>query len=146
MIRFLCFVLVAIAISAPGAVVAGPRDDQRLITGARGKIMPVVMAALKAGADIEARDEIGRTALIWSAFQGHGPMLAYLIDQGADVNARDNRNRTALIWAAIAGREVAVQTLLENGADPAIADADGNTAAAYAEAEGHTVIGQRLAK
>jgi ankyrin repeat protein len=143
MIRFLSILLISIAISAPSAVFAGGRDDQRLITGARGKIMPVVLAALKAGADIEARDEIGRTALIWSAFQDHAPMLAYLIDQGADVNAFDQRGRTALIWAAIAGREAAADTLLENGADPAIADADGNTAAAHAVAEGHTDLARR---
>jgi len=144
MIRFLSILLIAIAISAPATVYAGARDDQRLITGARGKIMPVVTAALEAGADIEARDEIGRTALIWSAFQGHDPMLAYLIDQGADVNARDNRERTPLIWAAIAGRGVVIETLLENGADATIADADGKTAAAHALAEGHPGIGRRL--
>jgi len=144
MIRFLCICLIAIAMTTPALVFAGGRDDQRLITGARGKIMPVVMAALKAGADIEARDEIGRTALIWSAFQGHDPMLAYLIDQGADVNARDRRQRTPLIWAAIAGRVAVIETLLENGADVSGADADGKTAAAHAIAEGHAALGRRL--
>jgi ankyrin repeat protein len=140
----LSILLVSIAICAPVTAVAGARDDQRLITGARGKIMPIVTAALKAGADIEARDEVGRTALIWSAFQGHAPMLAYLIDQGADVNARDNQGRTALIWAAIAGREAAVETLLQNGADRAHADKDGKTAASHASGEGHAVLAQRL--
>ncbi len=144
MIRFLSILLISIAISVPAPVYAGARDDQRLITGARAKIMPVVTSALKAGADIEARDEIGRTALIWSAFQDHAPMLAYLIDQGADVNALDQRGRTPLIWAAIAGRDASVDTLLENGADPAIVDADGKTAASYAAAEGHTGLARRL--
>ena len=146
MFRVLFNVVIAIAIIAPGAAFAGARDDQRLITGARGKIMPVVVAAVNAGADIEARDEVGRTALIWSAFQGHGPMMEYLIDQGADVNARDRRERTALIWAAIAGRETAIEILLENGADPALVDADGKAAAAYAAAEGHAAIASRLAE
>ena len=144
MIRFLNILLIAIAISTPATVYAGARDDQRLITGARGKIMPVVMAALNAGADIEARDEIGRTALMWSAFQGHDQMLAYLIDQGAEVNARDHGQRTALVWAAIAGRTGAVEVLLESGADASLVDADGKTAAVHAADEGHSDIGRRL--
>ncbi len=146
MFRILCFALIALAILEPGSAAAGARDDQRLITGARGKIMPVVAGAIQAGANLEARDEIGRTALMWSAFHGHSPMLEYLIDQGADVNARDKDERTVLIWAAIAGRAVVVEILLANGADASLADVDGKTAAAHAVAEGHTALGQRLAE
>lgn len=146
MIRILSTALIAIAMLIPDAALAGARDDQRLITGARGKIMPVVAAAIQAGANIEVRDEVGRTALMWSAFHGHDPMLEYLIDQGADVNARDKEERTPLIWAAIAGRGGAVETLLANGADAALTDSEGNTAGAHALAEGHAEIGQRLSE
>lgn len=146
MIRIVFAFLIGFAVFASDAAWAGGRDDQRLITGARGKIMPMIIGALNAGADIEARDEIGRTALIWAAFQGHGPMLAYLIDQGADVNARDDRNRTALMWAAIAGRDDAVQTLMAHGADAAAADTDGKTAADHAAHEGHAALVRRLAE
>ena len=146
MIRIVSTALIAIAILIPEMVLAGARDDQRLITGARGKIMPVVAAAIQAGANIEVRDEIGRTALMWSAFHGHGPMLEFLIDQGADVNARDKEDRTALIWAAIAGRGAAVETLLESGADAVLKDSAGETAAEHAVAEGHSEIGQRLSE
>ena len=146
MIRILISALIAVAIFAPHSGLAGARDDQRLMTGARGKIMPVVMAAIQGGANIETRDEIGRTALMWSAFHGHSPMLEYLIDQGADVNARDNDERTVLIWAAIAGRSAVVETLLASGADASLVDADGKTAATHASAEGHAALGQRLAE
>ncbi|HEX9646485.1 MAG TPA: ankyrin repeat domain-containing protein, partial [Alphaproteobacteria bacterium] len=92
--------LLCLALAAPA--VAGAREDSRLLTGARGQLIAVVEAALEAGADLEARDAGGRTALIWAAFHDHAHMLEFLLARGADVNAQDAHGRTALIWAATA--------------------------------------------
>ncbi len=123
---------------------AGARDDQRLITGARGQLMPVVEAALAAGADLEAGDAAGRTALMWSAFHGNLAMLHYLIGKGADVNARDRRGRTALIWTGVTGGTSAATALLASGADVTAVDDSGMDAAAYAAAGGHAALAQML--
>ena len=131
-----------LCLAAPAA--AGMRDDQRLITGARGQLMPVVEAALAAGAKIDARDAVRRTALMWAAFHGNA-MTPFLIARGADVNARDGRGRTPLMWAALAGRSGAAEALLAAGADAALADNAGVDAAAHAASGGHAALAERLA-
>ena len=68
---------------------AGMREDSLLLTGARSQQLSIVRASLKQGADVNARDELGRTPLMWSAFHGSVTILEILIAGGADVNARD---------------------------------------------------------
>ena len=51
---------------------------------------------LEEGADIEAIDNFGRTALMWATSWGHLKIAKFLIDKGADVNATDNDGRTVL--------------------------------------------------
>ena len=50
---------------------------------------------VEAGADINAVNEAGFTALHGAAFRGLNEVLAYLVAQGADIDARDFRGRTA---------------------------------------------------
>lgn len=65
----------------------------------------VVRVLVDGGADINARDDAGRTPLrlastpaSWSA--GGGPeLMEYLIDNGADINAREENGLTILGWA-----------------------------------------------
>ena len=125
---------------------ADPRTDSMLVTGARAKLMHVVQKALEDGADVNAGDATGRTALMWAAFQGNRPMAQLLLDRGASIDARDASGRTALIWAVIVDRGAMVDVLLGKGADLSIADDDGATAADLAEREGHTEIAELLAK
>lgn len=142
--RLIALFLIALGIAAPAA--AGMRDDLRLVTGARGQLMPVVEEALAAGARIDATDAAGRTALMWAAFHGHAPILRVLIGAGADVNARDRRGRTALMWAALANRADATVALVLAGADAALADDDGADAAAHALSGGHAALAEALSK
>ena len=69
-----------------------------VIDGDNGWV-PAARALVKLGADLEARDNQGRTPLYQAAgslfFGGVQALLKY----GADVNARDNEGRTPL-WAA----------------------------------------------
>lgn len=136
--------LLCLALALPAA--AGMREDLRLLSGARGQLMAVVEDALAAGADIEARDAAGRTALMWAAFHDQAGMIDFLIGQGADVNAQDSRGRTALIWAAFSGRAEAARALLRGGADAGIADGEGRTARDRAVAEGHADLARLLAR
>jgi len=66
---------------------------------------------IEAGADVHAKDSDGRTALMWAKTAEQTKLL---IEAGADVNAKDKHERTALMRA-----ETAEQTklLLEAGAD-----------------------------
>jgi ankyrin repeat protein len=58
-----------------------------------------VKALIAAGADLNARDRDGMTALIESAVQGNIECVKALIAAGADVKAKDRHGRTALAVA-----------------------------------------------
>ncbi len=96
--------------------------DEALLAAAWVGDADAVPAALAAGADVNARDNADRTALIWIAFDGHTAVVAQLLAAGADVNARDNNNSwTALIAATAAathnGHTAIVAQLLAAGAE-----------------------------
>ncbi len=67
------------------------------------------------GADLEATDGNGRTAIHIAAFASHGPMIALLADAGADVNALENDAYDAVTIAAVANDVATLQAALAAG-------------------------------
>ena len=81
-----------------------------------------------ASADIDVRDEHGRTALIAYARTGRNEIAAILLRAGANPNAVDNNGRTALMEAArTRSRYALAERLLAAGAKVNVADHDGWT-------------------
>jgi hypothetical protein len=80
--------------------------------GAREGIQPL----LEHGAKLEARDKLGRTALIWAGMNVYEPVVSFLVDSGADINAADNNNETALTYAGDRGNDEIVALLKSKGA------------------------------
>ncbi len=58
---------------------------------------------LKSGIDINTRDEVQRTPLIYAAYVSNNSMLKYLIKKGANLNDVDYKGCTALIYAGYYG-------------------------------------------
>ena len=56
----------------------------------RGRLLPVVDYLVRHGADVNARDEDGRSALHLAAGAGDVAMVAKLAELGIDVNGKDN--------------------------------------------------------
>ena len=85
-----------------------------------------IRAALKAGADVNARDaEHDETAIVLAAKFGDAEIIQTLIDAGCEVDARDDQGRTALFFAPV-GSDI-FSRLLAAGADVKAKDRDGNT-------------------
>ena len=67
--------------------------------------------------DLDAMDEVGRSALHWASELDHEKVVQMLLSGDADVNI-EGRNRSNPLQAAIdRGYEEIVQMLLDKGAD-----------------------------
>lgn len=76
----------------------------------------IVLALIANGADIDARDEAGRTALHHAALSREPSVLAMLLDAGAEVDAIDDEGHTPLAWACAHGSLAAARLLLSHRA------------------------------
>ena len=75
-----------------------------------------VAEAIQNGADVNAKDIYGWTALMWVAVRGHTETARVLIQNGADVNARDIHGYTALMTAEEWGHTETANLLRSYGA------------------------------
>jgi len=70
-----------------------------LFTAIREGDTAAVKSLLRLGADLNARDEDGATALMHAAADADLAMMKLLLDEGADLNAASKGGATALLWA-----------------------------------------------
>ncbi len=104
-----------------------------------------VRAFLDKGADIEAKNKYGNTALMKAALNGHTETVKALLDKDADPNIQNNVGDTALMGAVWrGGRTEIVKALLDKDADPNIQNEHGNTALVIAVLNGRTEIVEAL--
>jgi ankyrin repeat protein len=103
----------------------GALPAQDLFDAVRSGDPSRVETALRAGANIQARDPKGATPLMYAIQYGNLETVRLLLARGADVNAQANSGRTALMMA-IAWPEKA-RLLLAAGADVSLAAKDGTT-------------------
>jgi ankyrin repeat protein len=72
---------------------------------------------LEAGAEVDALDRYGQTALMLSARNGHNNAVCVLLDAGAELDHTAKYNLSALMLAAINDRLEIVEQLVAAGAD-----------------------------
>lgn len=82
---------------------------------------------ISSGANLEAGDAAGRTALWLAAFEGRDEQVRQLLQAGAFVDARDDDGSTALAIACQYEYSRTVHLLIQGGADVNAADNEGQT-------------------
>src|ERR1041384_1815683 len=83
---------------------------------ARGKVEGMRLW-IERGAEVNARDGAGETALMFACSSGSADAVRLLIEKGADVRVKSKRNETALGFAATSGVQESVELLLSKGAE-----------------------------
>jgi len=112
---------------ALGAGTAAHAADT-LLQAAEAGDSAAAAALLAAGADANATQPDGTTALHWAAYHDDVPLLRRLIQAGAKVNVSNDYGSTPLAEAAERADPQALEALLQAGADVESPNADGQTA------------------
>ncbi len=115
-------------------------NSQLIEAGKKGETGNIE-AWLAAGAEVDAKDEKGVTALMHASAEGHTESVEVLLDAGADVDAQANDGLTALMVVARGNTETA-RALLEAGADVNAKAQQGVTPLMVAVAMGNAEIVQ----
>ncbi len=106
----------------------GRRTVTPLLEAAFSGRVAVMRYLLKHGADVNARDNCGRTAMHHAAYSGSADAIRLLLEHGADVDARAKDGYTPLHVAAFFNHVAAAKALLQGGADREARDSRGRTA------------------
>lgn len=105
------------------------RLQQLLFDAARLGRDDMITALLQAGADVEAVDDRGHSALILASYHGHGTTTDLLLSLGAAPDGKDTiSGNSALMGVAFKGYDHIAQALITAGADPNRTNRAGQTA------------------
>lgn len=95
-------------------------------------------ALLGRGAEVDARDAFGRTALALATLHKNIPLALALIAAGANINARDDAGNTLALRACAPKCQAILQALIARGVDLEAVSARGVTPLMYSAANGCT--------
>lgn len=98
-----------------------------------------LVALLKDGLAVDARDAKGNTLLMLASYHGRAEVVKLLLKSGATVDLRNDKGQTPLGGVAFKGYVEIATLLLDAGADP-LADQGGSTPADFATLAGKTEI------
>ena len=110
------------------------------------KSLEEIKELLKKGADVNASDKYGWSALMWAAIFGKLDVVKCLVEHGADLEAKDGDGETVLMKVARDGNLDMVKCLAECGADLEAKDKFGRTALMKAAYKGHLEVVKCLAE
>lgn len=101
------------------------QEKQEQLVSARAAMIPML---IENGADPNAIDDDGWSALMWAAWSGTPEFSRELLKAGASHSLVGHRGHTALTLAAMRGNAETAQLLIQAGANPTIRTQAGQTA------------------
>ena len=105
----------------------------------------IVSHLINHGGSVTSKDQIDRTALMYTCTGPNPDTVNLLLSNGAKVNAIDNHEAwTPLMFAAAEGLTDVVKILLDHKADVNMKDVDGDTAGNFAQSRGHKELAAML--
>jgi tetratricopeptide (TPR) repeat protein len=139
LVTILFSTILLLRLLAAGQAAPGSLDDQ-LLTAARTGDTAKVQQLLDKGANIEAKNEYGSTALVLAARDGQIEVVRLLLNKGANIEAKDKDDYTALLLSAIRGNTEVVKLLLDKGANIEGKERRGNTPLYAAASKGKVEV------
>lgn len=118
--------------------------DQQLIGLAEKGDTENVLKLLEEGANINATDGLGRTAVMAATYNNKVDTVKALIQNGADINIRDNNLENVLLHAGAKGLLEIVKLAIDAGADTKLTNRFGGTALIPASERGHVEVVKEL--
>lgn len=116
-----------------------PRDD-RLHAAAETGDLDAIAAAIADGADVDGRDERGRTPLMAATEARQTEAFRALLAAGADVDLQDDKLDNPFLYAGADGLLDILRLANDAGADPAITNRYGGIALIPAAERGHVEV------
>jgi len=137
--------LLAVAIALNGQAAIGRAAERvPLIEAAKSAGAGALRALLAEGANVDAAEADGATALHWASYRDDPDSVDVLIRAGAKVNAANDLGATPLWTASLNGSAAVVRSLLEAGANPNLALLKGETPLMAASRSGNPEVVQQL--
>jgi len=143
--RIVLFIVCIFLLPAIFAEASTKEKNVQLFYAAERGNLTDVQDALNGGADVNAKNTFGLTALMMASYGGYtlgsyAEIVKLLLDKGADVNIKTKEGITALMEASSDGSAEVVKLLLDKGANVNIKDSKGKTALVIAKDKGKTEI------
>lgn len=118
--------------------------DAALLTAARDGDPDATAGALRAGADIEARDQHGRTPLLLASTYDHVAVAQVLVAMGADPDALDDQHDTPWLITGVTGSVAMLEALLPAEPDLTVRNRFGGLSPIPASERGHVAYVRRV--
>jgi len=128
---FLVFLSIPLVISLY-AMERGVYLNNKLLEAALGSGINEVKRLIECGADVNAKNEDGKTPLLNAVESGHIDVMSCLIEHRASVNAKNEDGETPLFWAAWNGQGAVIGCLIGHRADINEKDKNGATSLSFA--------------
>ena len=94
-------------------------------------------ALLRLGADVNARDLPGDSALHIASMHGHADCIVTLLEAGAQINMTGSNGFSPLMYSCFYGMDNCSRVLIEEGADVDIVNGSGDTALILSSSGGY---------